>query len=153
MTRISSPQKFSTAAAAASVLLLTAACGGSSSTSDTTPTSSSPSSSAPSASNSSSGSFKDGKYEGKGHYANPGGDSELTVDLTLKGNKITDVAVIPGATNSISKGFQTQFASGIANEVVGQSIDSLNVSAVAGSSLTVQGFNQAIDAIKAEAKA
>jgi len=141
-------QKFFSAAAAASVLLLTAACGGSSSPSGTTPTTSSASSSAPS-----NASYKDGNYEGKGEYPNPAGTSKVTVALTLKGNKITDIKVTPGATNSTSRGYQTQFAGGIASEVVGKSIDSLNVSAVAGSSLTVQGFDQAIDQIKADAKA
>ncbi len=59
----------------------------------------------------------------------------------------------PEAENATSKQFQTKFAGGISDAVVGKSIDELNVSKVAGSSLTSTGFNAAIDDIKADAKA
>lgn len=137
------------AAAAASVLLLTAACGASSSPADTAPGSGTTSAPAvdPNAK------FTDGKYEGTGEYPNPAGSSKVTVDVTLKDNVVTAIKVIPGATNSTSRAYQTQFAGGIASEVVGKKITDLKVSTVAGSSLTVKGFDQAIDQIKADAKA
>ena len=42
---------------------------------------------------------------------------------------------------------------GIADEVVGVALDDLNVSRVAGSSLTSGGFNQAVESIKEQAAA
>jgi hypothetical protein len=145
-------KKMLSAAAAASVLLLTAACGGGSNDAADA-TSSTPSASASSDdSSTSSGTYKDGEYDAEGSYANPAGTSKVEVDLTLKDGLISDVEVTPEAENATSKQFQEQFASGIADVVVGKSIDAINVSKVAGSSLTVGGFDKAIEEIKADAK-
>lgn len=146
-------KKILSAGAAASVLLLTAACGGGSDeAADATPTTSETSAAATDG-GSSAASFKDGDYEGSGEYSNPGGQSKVKVDLTLAGGKISDIKVTPEATNGTSKGYQQKFASGISDEVVGKSLAELKVSKVSGSSLTSQGFNQAIDQIKADATA
>ncbi len=146
-----SPHKtFFSATAAASVLLLTAACGGSDDPASSTPTTSETSSAPESAS---TGSYNDGVYEATGEYSNPGGQSKVKVEVTLADGKISVVKVTPEATNGTSKGYQQKFASGIAPSVVGKSIDELDVSKVSGSSLTSQGFNQAIEQIKADATA
>jgi uncharacterized protein with FMN-binding domain len=141
-------------AAAASVLLMTAACGSSESDGATPPaaTSSAPATT-DSADSSSAGTFKDGDYEAEGSYSNPGGQSTVKVALTLADDTITDVTVTPEATNGTSRQYQAKFAGGIADEVVGKSIDDLQVGAVAGSSLTSQGFNQAIEQIQGDAQA
>ncbi len=49
--------------------------------------------------------------------------------------------------------YQGEFIDGIADEVVGKPIDELNVSRVAGSSLTSGGFNDAVASIKEQAAA
>lgn len=147
-------KKMLSAAAAASVMLLTAACGsGSDDASSDKPSSSSTSASSDDSSDTSSAAYKDGDYKEEESYANPAGESKVEVELTLSGNKISDITVTPMAENSTSKQFQEKFASGIADEVVGKSLDELDVSKVAGSSLTSIGFNAAIDDIKADAKA
>jgi uncharacterized protein with FMN-binding domain len=148
--KLSPTHKFFSATAAVSVLLLTAACG--SSTSDgaaTTPTTASTSSSG----QTSDASYKDGSYSGEASYANPAGTSKLKVDLTLADNKITKIKVTPEATDPTSKSHQSDFAGGIAAETVGKRIDALDVHVVAGSSLTVQGFDKVIQQIEGEAKA
>jgi uncharacterized protein with FMN-binding domain len=145
-------KKMLSAAAAASVLLLTAACGGGSD-GPSDPPSSSATSSSDDSSDASASTYKDGSYEAETSYANPAGSSDLGVKVTLAGNKITAVEVTPEATDGTSKGFQEMFASGISGEVVGKSLDELNVDKVAGSSLTQLGFNKAIEEIKADAKA
>jgi hypothetical protein len=161
-------KKMLSAAAASSVLLITAACGSSDSDgTDSTPTATSAAPSeattdAPSADPSAEaetpdigaeeeGGYADGDYEAEGSYINPGGQSSVKVALTLSDGTISDVTVTPEATNGTSKQFQTKFAGGIADEVVGKSLDDLDVTKVAGSSLTSEGFNDAIDQIKAEA--
>jgi uncharacterized protein with FMN-binding domain len=147
-------KKMLSAAAAASVMLLTAACGsGSDDASTDTPSSSSTSAATDDSSDASASTYKDGTYDAEESYSNPGGESEVKVELTLAGNKITEVSVTPEAENGTSKQYQAKFASGISDEVVGKSLDELNVSKVAGSSLTSSGFNAAIDEIKADAKA
>ena len=73
------------------------------------------------------------------------------VELTLADDKITDITVTPHATDPTAKGHQAEFVGGIAEQVVGKDIDTLNVTKVSGSSLTSAGFKIAITAIKGEA--
>lgn len=97
------------------------------------------------------GAYTDGTYEATGGYTSPNGQEEVDVSLTLEGDVITAVTVTPEATNPNSVNYQTQFADGIAAVVVGKNIDEIDVSRVAGSSLTSGGFNEAVEAIKADA--
>jgi len=98
-----------------------------------------------------SGVYKDGTYEATGSYTSPNGQEEVDVSVTLTGDVITAVTVTPEATNPNSINYQTQFADGIAAVVEGKNIDEIDVSRVAGSSLTSGGFNEAIETIKGEA--
>jgi uncharacterized protein with FMN-binding domain len=95
--------------------------------------------------------YTDGTYEALGQYVSPAGPSEVTVELTLENDIVTDVVVTPHATEGNSVRFQGQFVEGIAAIVVGKDIDTLAVSRVGGSSLTSGGFADAIADIKAEA--
>ena len=104
-----------------------------------------------SASSDTSATYADGTYEATGSYTAPSGQEEVEVELTLEGDTVTAVTVTPTATDRQAAGFQQQFADGIAAEVVGKDIDELDVSRVAGSSLTSGGFNAAVETIKAEA--
>lgn len=157
-------KKMLSAAAAASVLLITAACGSSEESdggsSKPAATSAAPTSDAPTAADpetpdvgAEEAGYADGDYSAEGSYSNPGGESTVKVALTISDGTISTVDVTPEATNGTSKQYQKQFAGGIADQVVGKSLDDLDVSKVAGSSLTAKGFNDAIDQIKAEAGA
>ena len=99
------------------------------------------------------GSYIDGTYTAEGSYATPESVESIIVTVTLEGDAITDVEVSGDPQRSESVQYQGQFIGGIADEVVGQDIDEIAVSRVAGSSLTSGGFNQAIEAIKSEAAA
>ncbi|MEZ2389274.1 hypothetical protein AB6813_06950 [bacterium RCC_150] len=99
-----------------------------------------------------SGSYKDGTYSADGSYTSPNGQETVGVQLTLSGGTVTNVGITVHPSNPNTKKFQTEFKDGIAAQVVGKKIDDLNVSKVAGSSLTSGGFNQAVDTIKSEAK-
>lgn len=156
-------KKMLSAAAAASVLLITAACGSSDDGDTTEPTATTaapsteptadaetPDAETPDAGNAEAG-YADGDYLAEGTYTNPGGQSTVEVALTITDGTISDVTVTPQAKDATSKQYQTKFAGGIADEVVGKSLDDLDVSKVAGSSLTSEGFNEAIESIKGEA--
>jgi uncharacterized protein with FMN-binding domain len=75
----------------------------------------------------------------------------ISVTVTLEGDVITDVEVTGDPQKRESEQYQGEFIGGIADVVVGQDIDEIQVSRVAGSSLTSNGFNEAIETIKAEA--
>lgn len=96
--------------------------------------------------------YQDGTYSADGTYVSPNGTETVGVELTLAAGTVTAVNITQHPSNPNTRKFQGEFASGIATQVVGKSIDELNVSKVAGSSLTSGGFNQALDKIKAEAQ-
>ncbi|MCO4237842.1 FMN-binding protein [Pseudarthrobacter raffinosi] len=96
--------------------------------------------------------YQDGTYSADGTYVSPNGTETVGVELTLAAGTVTAVNITQHHSNPNTRKFQGEFAGGIAAQVVGKSIDELNVSKVAGSSLTSGGFNQALDKIKAEAQ-
>jgi uncharacterized protein with FMN-binding domain len=97
-------------------------------------------------------SYADGSYSADGDYVAPSGPESITVELTIEDDAVTAVTVTPHAEEGTRESsFQTQFADNIADEVVGVDIDELEVSRVAGSSLTSTGFNAAIEEIKQRA--
>ncbi|MDQ0619480.1 FMN-binding protein [Arthrobacter globiformis] len=95
--------------------------------------------------------YKDGTYSADGNYRSPNGTETVGVQLTLASGAVSAVEITEHPSNPNTRKFQGQFAGGIADQVVGKSLDEINVSKVAGSSLTSGGFNQAVEAIKAQA--
>lgn len=102
---------------------------------------------------SSSGAYADGEYTAEGSYRSPGGTESIGVTLTVEDDVVTAVKVSPEATSGNAKEYQTRFASGISGEVVGKELATLSVDKVAGSSLTGQGFNDAVEEIRGDAAA
>ena len=98
-----------------------------------------------------SGSYADGTYTADGSYATPESVETISVTVTLEDDIITAVEVTGDPQKRESEQYQGQFIGGIADVVVGEDIDDIQVSRVAGSSLTSNGFNEAIEAIKSEA--
>lgn len=96
--------------------------------------------------------YKDGTYSADGTYVSPNGTETVGVQLTLAAGTVTDVQITQHPSNPNTRKFQGEFAGGIADKVVGKNIDELNVSKVAGSSLTSGGFNKALEQIKSEAQ-
>jgi uncharacterized protein with FMN-binding domain len=92
--------------------------------------------------------YADGTYNATGQYGSL--PSSIGVSVTLVDDVITAVTVIPHATDPTSLDYQTRFARAIPALVVGRNIE-VNLSKVAGSSGTPDGFNAAIQRIKAEA--
>ncbi|MGA8790953.1 MAG: hypothetical protein WB535_18575 [Paenarthrobacter sp.] len=96
--------------------------------------------------------YKDGTYSADGTYTSPNGQETVGVELTLAGDTVSAVNITTHPSNPNTKKFQGEFAGGIAAQIVGKKIDELNVSKVAGSSLTSGGFNEAVEQIKSQAK-
>jgi uncharacterized protein with FMN-binding domain len=93
--------------------------------------------------------YADGTYTATGQYG--GLPSSIGVTVILVDDVITAVTVTPRATDPTSLDYQTRFAQAIPALVVGRNIDEVNLNKVAGSSGTPDGFNAAIQRIKAEA--
>jgi hypothetical protein len=97
--------------------------------------------------------YKDGVYTQVGDYKSPAGAEQIDVKLTLENGVVVESEVTPKATAPISKVKQEAFAEGYKEMVVGKSIKDLQLGKIAGASLTPKGFNDAVEKIKAEAKA
>jgi uncharacterized protein with FMN-binding domain len=93
--------------------------------------------------------YADGTYNATGQYGSL--PSSIGVSVTLLDDVVTAVTVTPHATDPTSLDYQTRFARAIPALVVGRNIDEVSLSKVAGSSGTSDGFNAAIQRIKAEA--
>ncbi len=101
---------------------------------------------------STTGIYKDGTYQASGSYNSPGGTEEVDVELTIADNTITAANVTPKAASPTSKQYQSQFVAGYKSQVVGKNVDEVKLSKVSGSSLTSQGFNDALAEIRSKAK-
>lgn len=100
-----------------------------------------------------SATYEDGTYTADGSYQTPETVEQISVTMTLEDGVVTDVEVTgdPQARETVE--YQGQFIDGIGDVVEGKPIDELNVSKVAGSSLTSGGFNDAVESIKEQAAA
>lgn len=96
--------------------------------------------------------YKDGEYSAQGEYSYHSGTESIGVSLTLKDGVVESVEVELMATSPTSKSMQEDFAANYESEVVGKSIDEINLGKISGSSLTPKGFNDAIEQIKNQAK-
>ncbi len=96
--------------------------------------------------------YKDGTYTETGSYISPGGRESIEVTLIIANDIVTSASVTANAASSESKEHQDDFISGYKSLVVGKDIDEVKLSRVAGSSLTSNGFNSALELIKADAQ-
>ena len=96
--------------------------------------------------------YKDGTYEATGEYVSPGGSQDITVSVTVKDGLITDTSAQNGANDTESKQHQGDFIAGYKSQVVGKKLSEVSLSRVSGSSLTPQGFNDAIQQIRQDAQ-
>jgi uncharacterized protein with FMN-binding domain len=96
--------------------------------------------------------YKDGSYTATGSYDSPGGTEAITVHVTLSGGIVTATSADSGATDPEAEEYQGDFISGYKQLVIGKKIDSISLSRVSGSSLTSQGFNDAIKQIESQAQ-
>jgi uncharacterized protein with FMN-binding domain len=136
-------------AASAAALLPLAGC---SSGDNSQPTSSSAEPSPSQAAGSDGTEYEDGTYTARGVYG--GAPSYITVTVTVSGDTIADVNVEPmPENNDTSRDYQERFAAAIPDEVLGKSLDEVEVGKLAGSSGTPNGFNAAIDSIREQASA
>lgn len=121
------------------------------------PSSSVAASDTPATTGSNSGAYKAGTYEATGSYRTPGGQESVTVSVTLSGTDGTIASIDTTGTGAASGGesreYQGKFLANYKELVVGKKIDDVSLSRVAGSSLTSNGFNNALDEIAQDAAA
>lgn len=122
-------------------------------TNQTTQPTTSGSSSSDGATSTNGNTYKDGSYTAEGSYMTPGGKESIDVKVTLADGTVTDATVTQKPISREAQTYQAAFVSGYKSQVVGKKISEVSLSRTAGSSLTPNGFNSAIDAIKSQAEA
>jgi uncharacterized protein with FMN-binding domain len=102
--------------------------------------------------NTTTGSYKDGTYTESTSYQSPGGIEDIDVTITVADGTITSAEVKQVANNPDSEEYQSRFANNYKSKVVGKPLSSLSLSLVSGASLTTDGFNDALEAIRIKAE-
>jgi uncharacterized protein YxeA len=100
----------------------------------------------------SSSRYANGTYVATGMYQSPGGAEEIMVTVKLVNGVVDSTSAEAKAASGTSRQYQSQFISNYKDMVVGKRIDEVKLDRVAGSSLTSNGFNEALDEIKQDAK-
>ena len=97
--------------------------------------------------------YKSGSYTAEDDYVTPGGVETLSVAVTIKVDLVSAASFTANPGGPISKQFQAKFKAGYTKLVVGKNIDKVSLTVVNGSSLTPNGFMDALAKIKGKAKA
>ena len=97
-------------------------------------------------------SYEDGTYRAIGSYFSPGGQATVELTVTLENGVITSTELATGSAPGESQVYIDQFIDGYEVEVIGKEIETVQLSRVAGASLTSIGFNDALDQIKDDAR-
>jgi uncharacterized protein YcfL len=99
-------------------------------------------------------SYKNGTYEGEGSYISPGGKEIVKVSMVVEDGMVKSMDLNVDTENKTSEKYKGLFKAGIDDLVMGKPLEEIEGFAqVNGSSLTPKGFQQAVEAIKSEAKA
>ena len=96
--------------------------------------------------------YEDGTYSATGSYISPGGVESIDLTMTIENGVITATELGQNASDGDAQQYQAAFASGYAELIVGKDVNEVSLSRVAGSSLTSNGFNDALDQIKDDAR-
>jgi uncharacterized protein with FMN-binding domain len=155
MIRTTAPTSVRKGAALAGVagLLVLAGCSGTADAEDQSTDTGTDTSTESTDSGAAAGDYADGTYTADGSYQTPETVESISVSLTIADGVMTEVEVTGDPKARETEQYQGQFIDGISDEVVGKSLDDLDVSRVAGSSLTSGGFNEAVESIKEQAAA
>lgn len=97
--------------------------------------------------------FKDGTYNATADYATPENNEDIKLSITIKDGFVTDTSATVSARSRESKEYSTRFVQDYKSYVIGKPIASIKLSRVSGSSLTTEGFNDALAQIEYQAKA
>lgn len=90
-------------------------------------------------------------FTGSGSYLTPARSKhELDVTLTVEKGIVTAANIVYDNGAGFSNGHQERFDNAYKAQVIGKPLGDISLSRVGGASLTTEGFNQAVAAIKAQ---
>jgi|GEM_PF-5008723 len=97
--------------------------------------------------------YQNGNFSSQGNYFSPAGSESIEVSFTIDNDVVTAVTVTPSATDSTSAQYQAFVRDAAAGLVVGKNLSEIGgFDKISTSSLTTNGFNSAVEAIKSQAQ-
>lgn len=96
--------------------------------------------------------YNDGTYTADSDYNVPRSFENIKVTLTVANNVVTDSQIVNSEGDRESAEWQEKFTSVYKAQVVGKKLSDINLYHVAGASDTAEGFNNALEQIKNQAK-
>lgn len=96
--------------------------------------------------------YKDGTYQASGSYSTPEGTESIDVSITLQDGVVSASSVTDRSRDSESQFYNENFIGSYKSFVVGKKLNEIQLGIVAGSSLTPNGFNRALESIKQQAE-
>lgn len=96
--------------------------------------------------------YKDGTYTANATYNSPGGSGKISITIALTNGVITSSSFSGTPSNPVSEKLQSGFNSAYKQQVIGKSIEGLNLSVVNGASLTTRSFTEALESVRSQAK-
>lgn len=97
--------------------------------------------------------FRNGTYTATASYAVPGNDvNTITTTITISNDTVTSVRNSNTAKDKKSWSYIDSFEGSIGGVVIGKPMATLKPSRVGGASLTTNGFNDALNAIRSRAR-
>lgn len=97
-------------------------------------------------------SYEDGEYNAVATYVSPGGLQTIDLTVTIESNVIVATSLRSDGASGESQQYIDQFIDGYEIEVIGKNVNEVELSRVAGSSLTSTGFNDALSDIRDQAR-
>jgi uncharacterized protein with FMN-binding domain len=94
--------------------------------------------------------YPDGEYSATGWYGSLPSHHDVT--LTIEDDVVTAVEITTPAEDETSLGYQQRFAAALPAAVIGRDVDELDVDRLAGSSGCSEGFMDALEKIRTQAR-
>lgn len=94
--------------------------------------------------------YRDGEYSARGWYGSLPSHHDVTV--TVRDDIVIDVTITTPAEDEVSLGYQQRFAEALPVEVVGKPLAEIDVDRLAGSSGCSEGFMNALQEIREDAR-
>ncbi len=94
--------------------------------------------------------YRNGTHSTQSSYRTPGGTYQISVNLTIANDKITD-STVSFDSKGTRDGYSKRFSNSYQSVIIGQDLGSASLSRVGGASLTTRAFNNAIISIRRQA--
>jgi len=94
--------------------------------------------------------YRNGSYSTQSSFRTPDGTYQISVNLTIANDKITNSSVSFDAKGA-RDGYSKRFSSAYQSSIIGQDLGTASLSRVGGASLTTRAFNNALSGIRSQA--